>query len=46
MQARVGVEFEFLPAVTNMERAASFSAENLPAWASLDPATGRVVGTP
>jgi hypothetical protein len=46
MQARVGVEFEVLPAVTNMHRAASFSAENLPAWASLDPATGRVVGTP
>lgn len=46
MQARVGVEFEFLPAVINMGRAVSYSAVNLPAWASLDPATGRVVGKP
>ena len=46
MQARVGVEFEFLPAVTNMKGAPTFSAENLPPWASLDPATGRVMGTP
>ena len=46
MQARVGVEFEFLPAVTNMKGTPTFSAENLPTWASLDPATGRVIGTP
>ena len=46
MQARVGVEFEFLPAVTNMKGAPAFSADNLPPWASLDPATGRIMGTP
>jgi hypothetical protein len=46
MQARVGVEFEFLPAVSNMKHAPIFSANNLPTWARLDPVTGRVVGTP
>jgi Putative Ig domain len=46
MQARVGVEFEILPEVANLAAAPRFSAENLPPWASLDPSTGRVVGTP
>jgi len=46
MQAQVGTRFELLPATSNLDGAPRFSAENLPAWASLDPATGRIVGTP
>lgn len=46
MQARVGVGFEFLPAVSNVKHAPVFSATNLPTWARLDAATGRVTGTP
>lgn len=47
LQASVGVEFEFLPTVSNPAHdRLQFSAENLPPWASIDPASGRVMGKP
>jgi hypothetical protein len=45
-QARVGVEFELLPVVSNVKHAPTFSANNLPTWARLDPDTGRISGIP
>ncbi len=40
-------EYTFLPSATDIDGdPLTFSARNLPAWARLDPATGRLVGTP
>jgi hypothetical protein len=45
--AKVGVTYELVPVATDPDGdALRFSAASLPAWASLDPATGRVSGTP
>jgi hypothetical protein len=45
--ARVGVVFEFQPAASDPENdKLTFSAENLPPWASLDAASGTITGTP
>jgi len=45
--ARVGAPYEFQPTVDDKDGdPLTFSANNLPPWAKLDPKTGRVVGTP
>ena len=45
--ARVGTPYEFLPTANDADGdPLTFSATNLPPWATLDPRTGRVVGTP
>ncbi|HEU5133724.1 MAG TPA: putative Ig domain-containing protein [Steroidobacteraceae bacterium] len=45
--AQVGATFVYQPAVQDPDRdILRFTAVNLPAWASLDPATGRISGTP
>ena len=46
-QANVGFPYEYLPAATDPDNdVLSFSAENLPPWARIDPASGRISGTP
>lgn len=46
-QAHVGMPYEYLPSATDADHdALSFSAENLPPWARIDPASGRISGTP
>ena len=43
----VGSHYTFQPAAVSAAGAAlTFSSRNLPAWASLEPATGRLTGTP
>ena len=45
--ARAGVRYELQPAVSNADNARlTFSAENLPPWASIDAASGTISGTP
>jgi hypothetical protein len=45
--ARVGVTYDFQPEATDPEGdSLRFSAERLPTWASMDPITGRITGTP
>jgi hypothetical protein len=45
--ARVGEPFNYRPTSTDPEGdTLRFSANNLPGWASVDPATGRITGTP
>ncbi len=45
--ALVGVSYDFQPTATDPEDdTLVFSATNLPPWASLDPSTGRISGTP
>jgi hypothetical protein len=45
--ARVGETYEFLPSAHDPDGdALSFSATNLPTWASIDSRSGRVSGTP
>jgi len=45
--ARVGATFEFQPNSQDADGdRLTYSAENLPPWARLDTATGRIVGTP
>lgn len=45
--AAVGVPFEFTPAVGGASGAnVTYTASNLPSWASFDEATGRIGGTP
>ncbi len=46
-QARAGADYEFKPVATDPDAdPLRFSASNLPAWASLDAATGRLFGRP
>jgi len=45
--AQVGIAFAYQPTTQDPDRdALRFTAVNLPAWASLDPATGNIRGTP
>jgi len=45
--AQVGAAFDYQPAVQDHESdTLRFTAVNLPAWASLDPASGHISGTP
>lgn len=45
--ARVGVTYNFQPEASDPEGdALRFSAASLPTWASMDPTTGRITGTP
>ena len=45
--AQVGSNFEFLPQAQDRDRdTLRFTAVNLPAWASIDPSSGRISGTP
>ena len=45
--ARVGVTYDYQPEATDPEGdALRFSAASLPPWASMDPTTGRITGTP
>jgi hypothetical protein len=45
--ARVGVTYDFLPAASDPDGdALRFTAANLPPWASMDPTSGRITGTP
>jgi hypothetical protein len=45
--ARVGVTYELVPVATDPDGdTLRFSASSLPGWASLDPNTGRIIGTP
>ncbi|HET9861968.1 MAG TPA: putative Ig domain-containing protein [Steroidobacteraceae bacterium] len=44
--ARAGEPYEFKPKVSNAGDHLKFTAENLPPWAHLDPATGAITGTP
>ncbi len=45
--ARVGAIFEFQPSAYDPENdQLTFSAENLPPWASFDPSSGTITGTP
>lgn len=46
-QVLVGKAFEFVPSASDPDGdVLTFSIENLPSWASFDPSTGRVSGTP
>jgi hypothetical protein len=45
--AHVGVPYEFQPAANDADGdTLTFTADNLPPWATLDSSTGRIVGTP
>ena len=45
--AQVGATFDYQPAVQDPESdTLRFTADNLPTWASLDPASGHISGTP
>ena len=45
--ARVGAAFDFQPVAQDPERdSLRFTSVNLPTWASLDPASGHISGTP
>src|SRR5690349_1687257 len=45
--ARVGATFESLPTSNDADGdRLTFSAENLPPWASIDPKNGKITGTP
>jgi hypothetical protein len=45
--AQVGKAYKFQPVVSDVDGdKLTFTAENLPPWATLDPATGQVTGTP
>jgi hypothetical protein len=45
--ARVGITYDYQPVATDVDGdPLHFSAANLPPWASLDPTTGRITGTP
>jgi hypothetical protein len=45
--ARVGVPYEYQPTANDADGdALTFSATNLPPWATLDATTGRIAGTP
>ena len=45
--ARVGVAYEFQPLSDDADGdALTFSAQNLPPWATLDASSGRIIGTP
>lgn len=45
--ARVGHTYQLQPTATDPEGVSLlFTAQNLPPWASIDPATGRISGTP
>jgi hypothetical protein len=45
--ARVGVAYEFQPVADDADGdPLTFSADNLPPWASLDDTSGRIIGTP
>jgi hypothetical protein len=46
-EARPGVAYQYQPIATDPEHdSLTFSAENLPPWASIDSTTGRIAGTP
>jgi putative Ig domain-containing protein len=46
-EAQVGVAYDYQPAVQDRESdTLRFTAVNLPTWASLDPASGHISGTP
>ena len=46
-EASVGIVYEFQPEVSDADGdALTFTALNLPNWASLNPATGQIIGTP
>ena len=46
-QARVGVTYDYQPVATDPDGdTLRFTADNLPPWASMDPNTGRITGTP
>jgi len=42
----IGRSYEFRPSVSNASAAALFSIQNKPSWATFDPATGTLSGTP
>lgn len=42
----IGSSYKFRPIVTDASSAAVFSIQNKPSWASFDPATGTLAGTP
>lgn len=44
--ARIGETYSFEPAVVDGSGVLRFSATNLPPWASIDPESGRITGTP
>ena len=45
--ARVGETYELLPSATDPDGdSLMYTAENLPPWASIDPSSGRITGTP
>jgi hypothetical protein len=45
--ARVGVTYDYQPAASDPDGdALRFTAANLPPWASMDPTSGRITGTP
>jgi hypothetical protein len=42
----IGRSYQFRPSVSNASAAALFSIQNKPSWATFDPATGTLSGTP
>ncbi len=45
--ARVGAPFQFQPVAADADGdPLTFTSDNLPPWATVDPATGRITGTP
>jgi len=45
--ARAGARYELQPKVTDSDNGSlTFSADNLPPWVRIDPASGKIIGTP